>query len=177
MKRILIICGSPRKGGNSDLLAEKFAKGAVESGHKVETVHLRDLQLNYCVGCLSCLKTGHCFQKDDANGLLPKMMEADVLVLACPVYYYSVCGQMKVFLDRMNPLYGLLKGKELYYIVTAVDNNKTQLDRAMDALQGWADCFEGMQVRGRIYGGGADKKGDIISLPAYHQAYTTGKTV
>ena len=177
MKKILIICGSPRKSGNSDLLAEQFANGAVESGHKVETVHLRDLQLNYCVGCLRCLKTGRCFQPDDANSLLPKMLEADVVVLACPVYYYSVCGQMKVFLDRMNPLYGHLKGKELYYIVTAVDENQVQLERAMDALQGWTDCFEGMQVRGRIYGGGADKKGDIASLPAYHHAYKTGKTV
>ena len=177
MKKILFICGRPRKGSNSDLLAEQFANCAVESGHKVETIHLRDLQLNYCVGCLSCLKTGRCFQQDDANGLLPKMLEADVVVLSCPVYYYSVCGQMKVFLDRMNPLYGHLKGKELYYIVTAVDENQAQLDRAMDALQGWADCFEGMQVRGRIYGGGADKKGDIASLPAYHHAYKTGKTV
>ena len=56
------------------------------------------------------------------------MMEADVVCFSCPVYYYSVCGQMKVFLDRMNPLYGKLKDKDFYYMVTAQDDNKAQLD-------------------------------------------------
>ena len=106
MKKVLIIAGSPRKDGNSDLLAQQFAKGAAESGNEVEIVYLREKKLNYCMGCLVCLEKGECFQKDDANSLLPKMMEADVVCFSCPVYYYSVCGQMKVFLDRMNPLYG-----------------------------------------------------------------------
>ena len=93
MKKVLIIAGSPRKDGNSDLLARQFAKGAEESGNEVEIIYLRDKQLNYCKGCLVCLKKGECFQKDDANSLLPKMMEADVVCFSCPVYYYSVCGQ------------------------------------------------------------------------------------
>ena len=128
MKKVLIIAGSPRKDGNSDLLARQFAKGAAESGNAVETVYLREKKINYCQGCLVCLKKGECFQKDDANSLLPKMMEADVVCFSCPVYYYSVCGQMKVFLDRMNPLYGKLKDKDFYYMVTAQDDNKAQLD-------------------------------------------------
>ena len=79
-----------RKDGNSDLLARQFAKGAEESGNEVEIVYLRDMKLNYCKGCLVCLKKGECFQNDDANSLLPKMMEADVVCFSCPVYYYSV---------------------------------------------------------------------------------------
>jgi multimeric flavodoxin WrbA len=96
MKKVLLIAGRPRKDGNSDLVARQFAKGAAEIGNEVETVYLREKKLNYCQGCLVCLKKGECFQKDDANSLLPKMMEADVVCFSCPVYYYSVCGQMKV---------------------------------------------------------------------------------
>jgi len=177
MKKVLIICGSPRKEGNSDLLAAQFARGAEESGHQVETVYLRNLKINYCIGCLACQRTGRCFQQDDANSLLPKMMEADVICFSCPVYYYSVSGQMKVFLDRMNPLYGHLRDKEVYYMVTAAEESHQQLDRAMDALQGFVDCFDGMVVKGRIYGGGATDKGDIVKLPAYQEAYEMGRNI
>jgi len=143
----------------------------------LEVTYIRDLKLNYCVGCLSCLKTGRCFQQDDANTVLPKMMEADVVYFASPVYYYSVSGQMKVFIDRMNPLYNRMQSKEFYYMVTAAEDDKRQLDRAMDALQGFADCFKQIEVKGRIYGGGAEKKGDITYLPAYQEAYELGRQV
>ena len=175
MKKVLIICGSPRKGGNSDLLAEQFGRGAAESGNQVETVHLRDLKINYCIGCLACQRTGSCFQQDDANNLLGKMMEADVVCFSCPVYYYSVSGQMKVFIDRMNPLYGHMANKDFYYMVTAQDESHSQLDRAIDALQGFVDCFDDMHVRARIYGDGAEKKGEIQNTPAFMAAYKAGK--
>ncbi len=177
MKKVLIIAGSPRKGGNSDLLAAQFAKGASDAGHEVETVYLRDMKLNYCAGCLSCLKSGKCFQKDGANDLLPKMLAADVVCFACPVYYYSVSGQMKVFLDRMNPLYGKMRNKDFYYMVTAADDSRAQLDRAIDALEGFADCFDDIRRCGRIYGGGAAEKGTIRSLPAFQEAYDMGKGI
>ncbi|MBR1834801.1 MAG: flavodoxin family protein [Bacteroidales bacterium] len=177
MKKVLIICGSPRKGGNSDLLAGQFARGAAESGNEVETVYLRDLKIDYCIGCLACQRTGSCFQKDDANSLLGKMLEADVVCFSCPVYYYSVSGQMKVFIDRMNPLYGHMAHKDFYYMVTAQDESHTQLDRAMDAMEGFADCFEDIRRCGRIYGGGAVDKGDIVQLPAYQEAYAMGRNI
>ena len=74
MKKVLIIAGSPRKDGNSDLLAAQFAAGAKEAGHEVETIYLREKKLGYCQGCLVCLTKGACFQKDEGNNLLPKMM-------------------------------------------------------------------------------------------------------
>lgn len=177
MKKVLIIAGSPRKNGNSDILAEQFAKGAEEAGNEVEIVYLRDKKLNYCIGCLVCQTKGECFQKDDANSLLPKMMEADVVCFSCPVYYYSVCGQMKVFLDRMNPLYGKLKNKDFYYMVTAQDDDKKQLDRTFDVFDGFGDCFDDIRRCGRVYGGGADKKGDVKGLAAYTEAYDMGKGI
>ena len=176
MSKVLIICGSPRKNGNSDLLAAQLAKGATEAGHEVETIYIRDLKMGFCFGCLACLPDKKaCVQRDDINALLPKVLEADVLVFSTPVYYYSVTGQMKTFLDRLNPLYGHLRGKEVVYMVTAMDDSHAQLDRAMDALQGFVDCFDQMHVRARIYGGGAEKKGEIVNTPAYIEAYEIGK--
>ena len=87
MKRILVVCGSPRKDGNSDLLASQFSKGAMEAGHTVETIYVRNLQMNYCIGCFACQKNGVCIQKDDVNDILPKMLQADVVCFSTPVYW------------------------------------------------------------------------------------------
>ena len=84
MKNILIISASPRKGGNSDLLCDQFAKGATEAGHKVEKVRLAERKVGYCLGCYACQKLHKCVQKDDANELVEKMLSADVIVLATP---------------------------------------------------------------------------------------------
>ncbi len=177
MKNVLIIASSPRKDGNSDLLAQQFAAGARETGHTVEVVYLRDYAIGYCHGCLVCLKQGTCFQKDDANALMMKLMNADVVAFASPVYYYSVNGQMKTFLDRMNPLYGKMHDKDFYYMLSAMDESHGQLDRAFDVFEGFADCFEGIRRCGRIYGGGAERKGDIKQLAAYGEAYEMGRRV
>ena len=106
MKKIVIVSSTFRKNGNSELLAKQFEKGAQESGNSVQTIFLRDVKPQFCTGCLSCLNTGKCVLKDGVNALLPAVREADVLVFATPVYYYSMSGQLKTFLDRLNPLYG-----------------------------------------------------------------------
>ena len=111
-KNVLIISSSPRKGGNSETLAASFAKGAEEAGHKVETVYLREKNYSFCKGCLACLKVGHCVIGDDAVEIAARMHDADVLVFATPVYYYSVSGQLKTMLDRANPLF------DTYYAFT-----------------------------------------------------------
>ena len=176
-KKVLIITGSPRVNGNSDLLCQNFAKGATESGNSVETVFVRDMKLNGCIACYNCSRTGKCFQEDALPEILDKIMKAEVIVLSSPVYFYSITGQMKVFLDRTLPVYEKLNGKTLYYIVTAAEDSKRQLDRAIDAFQGWADCFDNMTVAGRIYGGGAYEKGKILDKSSYQQAYEMGKNI
>lgn len=88
MKNILLLSASPRKGGNSDLLCEQFMKGAVEAGHQVEKIFLRDKKINYCVGCGLCVDNkGICSQKDDMYQVAQKMIDADVIVMATPVYF------------------------------------------------------------------------------------------
>lgn len=97
-KHILVISTSPRKGGNSETLANEFIRGAEESGSQVEKVCLYDKTISFCKGCLTCLKTRTCIIHDDAEIIAQKMKTADVLVFATPVYYYEMSGQMKTML-------------------------------------------------------------------------------
>ena len=102
---ILILFGSPRKGGNTELLAEAFAKGA-SAQHHVEIVSVRDYKVNPCLGCNACFKAnGICAQKDDMTIIYEKMSQADMLVIASPVYFYSISAQLKAIIDRChNPI-------------------------------------------------------------------------
>lgn len=94
-KKVLIISSTPRKGGNSDKLCDAFADGAKETGNEVENVRIADLKIGYCTGCYACQKAGKCAIKDDAQGVIDKMMAADVIVLASsrapPVSSPSIC--------------------------------------------------------------------------------------
>lgn len=176
MKNIVIVNSTFRKGGNSKALALQFAKGATENGHNVQVVNLRDIQLEFCIGCLFCLKTGRCVLKDDVNGLLPIVQNADVLVFATPVYYYCMSGQLKTFLDRLNPLYGKNnKFKEVYLLATAAEDDKSAMDGTVKGVQGWVDCFDGVKLCGVVCGTGADGIGTVQSTPAFLEAYEMGK--
>lgn len=177
MKKVLIVSASPRKNGNSDILSEQFRKGAEEAGHEVETIIVRDLKLNYCIGCFACLKTGRCVQEDAMNDILTKMIDADDICFSTPVYYYSLSGQMKVFLDRCNPLYERMKGKTFYYMFTVADGDKKNLEYAMDAFHGFAMCFDDITEAGRVYGTGADGKGAVKDAPAFNETYEMGKNL
>ena len=161
-KKVLIISASPRKGGNSDLLCEQFLLGAKEAGHNVEKICLQEHKINYCLGCGVCNNTHTCVQKDDMKKLLDKMVDADVIVLATPVYFYTMDGQLKT--------------KDFYFIVAAADTNKNNLAPAIEGLRGFTrDCLDGTNEKGIIYGTGAWQVGEIKKLPAYKKAYEMGK--
>lgn len=125
-KNILIISASPRKDGNSDLLCDEFAKGARSAGHRVEKVRLADKTIHYCRGCGACNDTHVCLQKDDMADLLDKVLEADVIVLATPVYFYTLCAQMKTFIDRTVPRYLDMRNKEFYFILAAAEDDRSR---------------------------------------------------
>lgn len=178
MKRILIISASPRKNGNSDILCDRFAEGARESGHEAEKVFLASQNIGYCRGCGVCNSTHRCVQKDDMEAILEKMVAADVIVLATPVYFYSMDGQMKTLIDRTVPRYTEIKDKDFYFIMTAADTEKESLNRTMEAFRGFTeDCLEGAKEAGILYGTGAWQAGEIKSQPAYDEAYEMGKNV
>ena len=98
--RVLAISSSPRKGGNSDVLCDQFLKGAGEAGHETEKVRLAEMNLAPCIGCYQCGKAQKCIHEDGMEELLQNLIGADVIVLATPVYFYSMSAQMKIFIDR-----------------------------------------------------------------------------
>lgn len=178
MKNILIISSSPRKQGNSDILCDRFAEGAKESGHNVEKIFLAAQNIGFCSGCGVCNDTHQCVQKDDMKEILDKMVTADVIVLATPVYFYSMNGRMKNFIDRTVPRYTEISHKEFYFIMTAADTEKNNLARTMEAFRGFTeDCLDGTKEAGILYGTGAWKMGEIKDTLAYHEAYEMGKAV
>ena len=177
-KKVLILSSSPRKGGNSETLAAAFSRGAQEAGNQVETVYLREKQYGFCKGCLACQKLGHCVIKDDAVEIAAKMHDADVLVFATPVYYYSVSGQLKTMLDRANPLYGTdYAFTKAYLLATAAEDGPETVAGSERAVQGWVDCFDRCGLAETIFAGGVSSIGDIAGHPALEKAYQSGKEV
>ena len=174
MKKVLILAGSPRKGGNSDILCDAFAKGAAEAGHQVEKIYVQQLRIGGCMACYGCRGTGVCVQRDDMASVLEKLIAADVIVLATPVYFYSMDGQMKTLIDRTLPRYTEIRDKEFYFIATAAAGAGA-MQRTMDALEGFTDCLPGAVVRDRIFGHGVYQKGEVEGNGAVQQAYQDGK--
>lgn len=178
-KKILVVSTSPRKGGNSEILADQFTAGAVVSGNQVEKVCLYDKKLSFCIGCLACQKTAKCVLHDDVGDILARMVKADVVVFATPIYFYEMSGQMKTFLDRTNPLFaGDYSFREIVLLATSADEELSSMDGAVKGLEGWISCFEKASLTGVVRGVGADKKGDIDQLPMLlEEAFELGKRI
>ena len=178
MSNVLIISTSPRKKGNSQALASAFMQGALAANNQVEMISLYDKKLNFCQGCFACAKLGECVIKDDANEIVNKMKNADVLVFATPIYYYEMSGQMKTMLDRANPLYGSdYKFRKVYFLATAADDDPKTIDRAYNGLGGWVECFEKAELVDYVFAGGVNDIGDIKEHPALIKAYELGKNI
>lgn len=176
-KQVLILSSSPRKNGNSSILCDEFLKGASEAGHTVEKIVLADKKINYCTGCYACKRTGKCAQKDDMAAILDKMVLADVIVLATPVYFYTMCAQLKTVIDRTVARYTQIAGKELYFIATMADTSKPNMERTFESIRGFAACLPRAKEKGIVYGTGAWNIGDIQSTRAIKQAYEMGKAI
>lgn len=177
-KKVLILSGSPRKGGNSDLLYDEFLRGAQESGNQVEKVFLRSKKVAPCNACYYCKNSGgKCAIPDDMAEILDKMQAADVIVMASPVYFYSIGAQMKAVIDRSVARWTNIPNKEFYYIMTAAEDSDTVMDCTLECFRGFAACLDGAQEKGVIYGKGVYEAGAIKGLPAMREAYEMGKQV
>lgn len=178
MKKVFIVSSTPRNGGNSDILAEEFARGAKDAGHSVEKVNLRDTDLKFCIGCLACQTREACVLKDGMNELYPRIQSADVLVFATPVYFYEMSGQLKTFLDRLNPLFPRENAfREIYLIAAAADAEESAMNGAVYGLQGWIDCFDGVRLAGVVRGTGVTEAGEVRGTASCKEAYQMGKCV
>ncbi len=177
-KKVVVVSGTMRRNGNSRILAEEFARGAKDAGNEVTKVDIRDLDLQFCTGCLSCNRTAKCVLKDSMNELYDTFQSADVLAFATPIYYYAVSGQLKTFLDRLNPLYVRdNKFKKVYLLATAAENDKSAMDGAIKDIQGWVDCFDGVKFENVVYGIGVGGAGEVTRTAAVAEAYKTGASI
>jgi multimeric flavodoxin WrbA len=177
-KYVLVISASPRKGGNSDTLCDEFIRGVQESGNQAEKIFLASRKIGYCIGCGVCNTTHKCVQKDEMAEILDKMVDADVIVLATPVYFYTMDAQMKTLIDRTVPRYTEIQNKDFYFIVAAADTEQKMMDRTIEGFRGFTqDCLTGAREKGIIYGTGAWQAGEIKGTPAMKQAYEMGRNV
>lgn len=178
MKNVVIISSTPRVGGNSEVLAREFMRGAEDSGNKVEFINLRDYNLNYCKGCYACHKTGKCFQNDEMNNLYEKLLKANVIVFATPVYFYSMSGQLKVFIDRLVPIYQKIRA-DIYLIASQWDGYAENMENTFNAIRGCTqDCFENCIEKGVIYGVGLEGVGEASqNKELMNEAYSMGKNI
>ncbi len=175
-KKIVIISSTPRKNGNSDILCDAFMKGATEAGHDVEKIRLSEKQINYCTGCCTCIgKPGKCVQKDDMNDILAQLLEADVMVLASPVYFRSFNGQMKTFIDRFCPIYPKVHNKDVYFIASAAGGS-LPVNSTFDSFRVFTDCLD-VQEKGTVAVTGLWDAGKAQNTKAMDEAFTLGKDV
>lgn len=177
MKNILIISSSPRKNGNSQMLCEQFKRGAEEKGHMVTLVRLMEKIIGFCRACDGCMRNGGtCVLNDDMAEILKLFQEADVIVLATPVYFYGISAQMKTFIDRTYPIWQHLGKKEVYYIISA-GLGEDIIERSLGDLDGFVEHLEEYRIAGRIYATDVMEAGLVKNLDVFEKAYQMGALV
>lgn len=176
-KKVLIISASPRAKGNSDILCDEFMRGAQDAGHSVEKVRITDSNINYCTGCCSCIgNSGSCVQNDDMNEIMTKFVEADAIVLATPVYFRSMNGQMKTFIDRICPVYPIANNKDFYFIISAA-GGQFPVDETVKSLEVFTDCLSGSKTKAVISSTGIWGEDGVKGKPVMQEAFNAGKNV
>lgn len=177
-KKILILSGSPRNDGNSDLLCDAFASGARETGNEVEKIRVGAKKIAYCSACYYCREHGgKCVHQDDMAEILQKMIDADVIVLSSPVYFYSIDAQLKAVIDRTLARWTEVRNNEFYYIATMADTDESSADTTLACFRGYADCVNGAVEKGVIIWSGVYEPGKIKETPAMKEAYKMGRNV
>lgn len=180
MKKITIISTSLRKNSNSEILAKEFMKGAKVNGNEINYVNLKNTNMKFCIGCLSCQKTHKCVLKDDiTKEMLDDICNSDIIVFVTPVYYYTITGQLKTFIDRMNPIYNMdYKFKDIYVISTAAEDEVRTFKGIKEDIKGFVDCYEGTKIKGTLFAGGLEKPNDAKKRDDYMEmAYEMGSKI
>lgn len=177
-KNILIVHGSPRKGGNSDMLADEFERGAQEAGNTVVRIDAGRAKIAGCIACEYCFThDGECCQKDEMQEFYPLLREADLLVYATPVYYFNLPAQLRAFQDRM--FCGIAKPfgiKETALLLCFEDKNASIVDPLLDLFKVSSDYCK-QDIIGKVIVPGVYEKGAIAGNDGLRQAYELGKSI
>jgi multimeric flavodoxin WrbA len=185
--KVLGIFGSPRKGGNTELLLEELLKGAEKEGALVERLYLSDFTITPCKECHGCDHTGSCVIMDDMEKIYPKLLEADVVILASPIFFYGVTAWAKALIDRSQAFWArkyLLKdpsfgteGKKRkgFFISVGATKGQKVFEGSILTVKYFFDVLNAKYV-GELLFKGVEAKGDILKHPeALRQAFETGR--
>ncbi len=178
MSRIVILVGSVRKGGNTDLLARRFADGAGKN-NDVEIISVADVKVNPCRGCNACYSSegNVCIQKDDMSWIYGKLAEADVLVIASPVYFYGISAQLKAVIDRLHaPVRNTFRIRRLGLLLVGAAELPDLFDSIVRQYQ-LAIRFFKLESIGTVLVRGVKDVGDIEGNPALEEAYGLGASL
>ena len=178
MSKIVVLVGSMRKGGNTDLLAQAFTEGASKN-NDVEIVSVADYKVNPCIGCNSCFtrKENSCFQNDDMSVIYEKLSTADIVVIASPVYFYGISAQLKAIIDRLHtPMRNKFKTKKLALLLVGAASLPNLFDSIKLQYQLVLDYFH-LEDVGMVLVRGVKEKGDIEGNDALNEAYELGLSI
>ena len=178
MSRIVVLIGSMRKGGNTDLLAHSFAEGASKN-NIVEIVSVSDYSINPCIGCNSCFtrENNQCFQNDDMSAIYDKLRNADIVAAASPVYFYGISAQLKAIIDRLHtPMRNEFHIKELVLMLVGAAALPELFDSIKLQYQLILNFFH-LEDRGMVLIRGVKDKGDILKTEALKEAYNLGSSI
>ena len=188
--QVLGIAGSPRKNGNTELLIREFMRGAEAGGHETELIILSELKISPCTSCGSCQKTGKCIMIDDMQPMHKKLLEADCIVFASPIYFGGVSAQLKAFIDRCQALWSrkyILKQalispdreKRLGYFISTAgtkDYNKV-FEGAIYTVKAIFSTLD-IKYTGELLFKDMENKGDILNHPdAMQMVFEAGSTL
>ncbi len=185
--KVLGIFGSPRRGGNTDLLLDEALKGAEKEGAEVERLYLSDTTITPCKECHGCDQTGKCVILDDMQKVYPKLLGADIVILASPIFFYGVTAWTKALIDRSQALWSrkyLLKDPSLgkegkkrkgFFISVGATKGQRVFDGAVLTVKYFFDVLNAEYV-GELVFRGVEAKGDILKHPeALQQAFEAGR--
>ena len=175
---ILILSGSPRNNGNTDLLVEAFAKGASEK-HHVEVVSVHNYKVNPCMGCNACFSSvgNACVQKDDMPVIYSKLANADMLVIASPVYFYGLSAQLKALIDRChNPIRDTFHIRKAALLLVGAASLPELFDSILTQYQLCLNFFH-IEDAGHVLVRGAKEKGSVRGTKALEEAEALGRAI
>ncbi len=174
--KIVILTGSPRKKGNSNYLAQQFAKGAEEAGHEVFTFHCADYGIHPCIGCNKCGMNGDCVFHDDFYIVRPKLVGADMVVFTTPVYYFAPTAQLKTVIDRFQSIYGVIEHKKTALITTQANPDPVVAEPTIATYKACSDFLK-WEDKGIVTATGLWAAHEVETMDFPRQAYELGKSL
>ena len=185
--KIVAVYGSPRRKGNTAVLLKKAVEGARESGAQVEEIVLRDLKMSPCLEIFGCTKSGECKLKDDFQKARDQILASDGLILATPVFFYTVSAHTKILMDRFQSLwvkkYWIDKRprnhpkamRKALLISVGATKGKKLFDGILLSMRYFFDTIDMKLWKALLYRG-LDFKGDVLKFPDYlEEAYEAGR--